>query len=80
MTLSTKRDGYTLRHLGNGQGPDAVWREMLVENCRTAVADQVQFRIDFSDWLQHLPTRDRKMVLQLARGERVSHVARAFHL
>ncbi len=29
-----KRGGYTLQHLGNGQGPDAVWREMLVENSR----------------------------------------------
>jgi hypothetical protein len=75
-----QKGGFAVAHLGSPQKQNEAWRESLIENCRTPVPDQVQFRIDFPAWLDGLAHRDRRLVVALARGERVGHVARAFHL
>jgi hypothetical protein len=51
---------------------------MLVDNRRTPVPDQAAFRIDFPSWLSTLSARDRRIVSDLAAGERTGDVARKF--
>lgn len=61
-----------------GTPADQRWKESLIDNARSPVADQVTFRIDFPEWLCKLSARDRRLALQLARGERTSDVACRF--
>ena len=42
------------------------------------VPEQACFRIDFADFLNGLPDRDRRMALALARGDTAGEVARRF--
>lgn len=72
------KGGYQLHHLGAPRDHRGGWREQLVENDRTPVADQVVFRIDFPMWLDSLSARDRRIVNELAVGERPGDVARRF--
>ena len=51
-----------LRHLGTPHEQCGGWREQLVDNSRTPVADQAAFRCDFPEWLRTLSARDRKIV------------------
>jgi len=75
-----QKGGFAVEQLSSPQKQNAAWRESLIENCRTPVLDQVQFRINFAAWLESLPRRERRMVVELARGERVGHLARAMHV
>ena len=72
--------GFEVGYLGTPFEQNTEWRESLVENRRTPVADQVQFRVDFGDWLQGLSRRDRRIAERLARGERAKDVAEKFGL
>jgi hypothetical protein len=56
------------------------WQEVIVEDDRTPVLDQVSFRIDFPIWLDTLPPRDRQIAQSLAEGESTTDVARRFGL
>jgi hypothetical protein len=57
---------------------EGCWREAIVEDYRTPVADQACFRLDFPAWLQILTPRDRDIARALAAGERTTDVARRF--
>jgi len=59
---------------------EGCWKEAVVEDYRTPVADQVCFRVDFPIWLKTLPRRDRKIAKALADGHRTTDVARRFGL
>lgn len=72
------KGGFQLKHLGAPRDHSGGWKEQLVENDRTPVADQVAFRLDFPAWLSGLSARDRRIVNALAMGERPSDVARRF--
>jgi len=52
------------------------WLEAVVEDRRTAVADQAAFRIDFPAWLCRLTIRNRRIAEALACGNSTSFVAR----
>jgi hypothetical protein len=54
----------------------AEWREAVVEDHRTPVADQVAFRIDFPGWLDSLTPRSRRVAQALALGNTTKDVAR----
>jgi hypothetical protein len=56
------------------------WREAVIEDHRTNVADQAAFRIDFPTWLATLAGRDRQMAEALAMGLAPSEVADRFGL
>ena len=73
-----RRGNYRLKHIGTPQGGSESWRERITENFRTPIPDQVQFRIDFPAWLSTLKSRDRRITLTLAEGERTSAVAKRF--
>ena len=73
------KGGHQLKHIGCPRDQrSGGWREQLVENSRTPVAEQAAFRIDFPDWLGTLSARDRRIVDDLAAGGRTGDVARKF--
>ena len=51
---------------------------MLHDNRRTAVPEQVQFRLDFPAWLATLSERDRRVIADMAQGEKTMHLARKY--
>jgi DNA-directed RNA polymerase specialized sigma24 family protein len=59
--------------------PDEL-AEALADNTRSAVPEQVAFRVDFPRWRAGLRRRDRKILDALARGERPTDVAQRFAL
>ena len=79
-TQAQMKYGFEVGYLGTPYEQNTEWREALVENRRTPVADQVQFRVDFGDWLKSLTRRDRRIAERLARGERACAVAERFGL
>lgn len=52
------------------------WREMLVEDRRTPIPDQVSFRVDFPAWLSRLSPHQRRVAEMFAAGDRLADVAR----
>ncbi len=71
------KGGHQLQHIGSPRDQrHGGWREQLVENSRTPVAEQAAFRIDFPSWLGTLSVRDHRIVDDLAAGERTGDVAR----
>jgi len=54
--------------------------EALTDNTQSAVPDQVQFRCDFPEWLGTHTERNRKIVVEMAQGERTKALARRFKL
>jgi hypothetical protein len=69
---------FRLQHLGSAHSHSDGWREQITDNMRTPIPDQVQFRCDFPAWLETLKSRDRRIALKLADGERTSTVAKLF--
>jgi hypothetical protein len=59
--------------------PDEL-AEALADNYRSAVPEQVAFRVDFPRWRASLRRRDRKILDALARGERTADAARRFRI
>ena len=72
------KHGHQLKHIGSPREQCGGWKEQLVDNSRTPVADQAAFSIDFPEWLATLSARDRRIVDDLAAGERTGDVARKF--
>lgn len=56
------------------------WLEAIVEDRTATPADVARVRLDFAAWLKTLPRRDRKVALELARGDRTGEVARKYDL
>jgi hypothetical protein len=59
---------------------DEGWIEIVVEDRNSTPADVVRVRLDFAAWLKSLPRRDRKVALDLARGNRTGEVAHKYDL
>jgi hypothetical protein len=71
------RRGYRLISLPAGTPePGTELSDALAENTRSSVPTQVQFRIDFFDWLRQLPARRRRIADRLLAGHRTQDVAR----
>lgn len=73
-----KRKHFRLERLDRFDPTEGCWKEAVVEDYRTPVADQACFRIDFLKWLESLPSRDRRIAEALADGHRTTDVARRF--
>jgi hypothetical protein len=54
--------------------------EALIENTVSPVPDQVAFRCDFPGWTKTRTCRDRRMIHEMARGERTKDLAHRFKL
>ena len=57
---------------------EGCWREAIVEDLRTPVADQACFRIDFPAWLRTLSSRERTMAQAMMRDEGTNDLSRKF--
>ena len=55
-----------------------AWAEVAVEDKTTGPAEIVAFRCDFSDWLDSLSRRDRRIAKSLAIGNHTGDVAKRF--
>ena len=75
-----KRKGIVVERLDRFDRSDGEWRECVLQDPRTPVFDQVQFRIDFPDWLSQLSRRDRRLAEWLALGNGTGQTARRFHI
>src|SRR5262245_54117027 len=69
-----QRHGFTVRPLGN------VFDEALRDNTVSLVPDQVIFRCDFPVWRRSGCERDRRLIDDLAVGERTCDAARKYGL
>jgi DNA-directed RNA polymerase specialized sigma24 family protein len=67
-----RRHGTTVLPLPEGDTFD----DALVENTRTPVWVQAQFRADFAAWFERLSARRRRVVTLLALGYRTAELAR----
>lgn len=61
-----------------GQRHLDAYEERLQDNTRTPVDEQAAFRLDFPAWLRTRTERDRRIIEEMAVGERTSHVATQF--
>lgn len=59
---------------------DKSWRDLVADDSRTPVPDQVSFRIDYPAWLARLSDRTRQIACALAHGDSTQTVARQFGL
>jgi hypothetical protein len=64
----------------HGQRRQDALEERLRDNTQTPVPEQVAFRIDFPDWLVTLTPRERRMVCEMANGERTLDLSKRFEL
>ncbi|OAI48215.1 hypothetical protein AYO44_07585 [Planctomycetaceae bacterium SCGC AG-212-F19] len=55
-------------------------QEALTDNTQSPVPDQVQFRCDFPNWLTAHTQRDRKIAVEMAKGEKTLALAQRFKL
>lgn len=74
------RKKVTVQRLDRYDPEEGCWQEVVVEDYRTPVPDQVAFRIDFRDWLDSFPRRERQIAETLAEGHSTTDVARRFGL
>jgi hypothetical protein len=64
----------------SGQRHLDAWEEMLKDNSQTPVPDQVQFRLDWADWLGTRSSRDRRLIGDMSQGERTNELADKFRM
>jgi hypothetical protein len=76
-----RRHGFTVGRLADFSTVDGgLFAEALADNTQTPPPDAAAFRIDWPRWLARRTHRDRRLIHELARGERTRDVARKFHL
>jgi hypothetical protein len=63
-----------------GQRQLDIYEERLQDNTRTPPDEQAAFRLDFPAWLTTRTERDRRIIADMAVGERTKHLARRFGL
>lgn len=71
---------FVVQRLDQFDQEEQSWAEAIVEDPHTPVFDQVWFRIDFPEWLQRLPPRNRQAAEALAVGNTTSEVAKQLDL
>jgi hypothetical protein len=64
----------------HGQALFDAFEERLRDNTTTPVIDQVQFRIDWPEWLKTLTGRERRIIRAMALNERTLDLSREFEL
>jgi transposase-like protein len=77
-TYGQQRRSLRLARLDRFDACEGAWQEVLVEDERTPIPDQVAFRCDFPLWLDRFSSRDREIAEALAEGCSTSEVARRF--
>ena len=75
-----RRKNFFVERLDRFDSETDEWLEVIVEDRRTPVPDQVAFRIDFPNWLTLLSKRNRRIAQTLALGNSTGQVAKRFKL
>ena len=73
-----QRKQFRVRRLDHFDRHEGQWKEAVVEDRRTPVADQAAFRVDFPRWLATHSPRNRRIAEALATGYSTGEVAREF--
>jgi len=74
------RKGVVVERLNRFDKTEEAWYEVVVEDKHAGPADTARVRLDFSDWLDSLKRRDRRIAEALAVGNRTADVARKFKI
>jgi hypothetical protein len=78
-TVCQRRRGFVAGNIDySGHAASKFIDEALCDNTRTSVVDQVQFRVDFPDWVSGLDDRRQRIVYALMEGRSTSEVANKF--
>ena len=80
VTAKLRHGVKVFRLPANGALPMNGWQEAVADNLRTSPDEQAAFRLDFPAWLQTRTDRDRRLIADLAVGERTGDVARKYGL
>ena len=72
--------GFVLESLDHFSKRRQEWKEVLVEDRHAGPAETAACRIDFSDWLQSLPRRSRRIAETLAAGETTKKAAKRYRV
>jgi hypothetical protein len=77
--VARSRRGFRLERLKE-RGPydEPEWQEALQDNLQTPVPDAAAFRIAFPEWLAAHGERDRRLIEEMAVGERGTRLARKY--
>jgi hypothetical protein len=75
-----RRNGRVVASLEQFDDRNGRWREILLEDRTAGPAETAAVRVDFSEWLETLSARDRRLAETLAMGERTGRVARVFRI
>jgi hypothetical protein len=79
--VARRRRGFRVeRLLEHGRYDEPGWQEALKDNTQTPVPDAAAFRIDFPEWLEAHGERDRRLIEDMAVGERGTRLARKYGL
>lgn len=77
-SYAQQKRGFSVGRLDRFDRNEADWMEVLVEDHRTPVPDQVAFRIDFPAWLESQPPQKRRIAEALAVGHTTGEVAQRY--
>ncbi len=72
--------GFKVERLDHFDETEDAWQEVLVEDRHADAAAIVETKLDFSDWLDSLNRRDRRVAEFLARGETTRAAAKKFKI
>ncbi len=72
--------GFRVERLDHYDEDEQAWSAVLVEDRHAGPAEIVRTKIDFSDWLDSLKRRERRIAESLAEGNRTRDVARRFRI
>jgi hypothetical protein len=79
-SYAQSRRRFSVDRLDHYDGEVDGWRELVVEDRRAGPAEIARTRLDFSDWLKTLTTKQRRIANALAVGETTKDVANRFGL
>lgn len=75
-----KTKGFRVESLVRYDQRKQEWKEILVEDRHAGPAATAASRIDFSDWLETLPRRQRRIAETLAAGETTKKAAKRYRV
>ena len=75
-----KRKGFHVERIDHYEPQEQEWTQTVIEDRTAGPAEIARTRIDFSDWLDSLKRRDRKVAEFLAKGETTKTAAKRFRV
>ncbi len=77
-TYAQRHKGFYVERIDHYDPQEQEWTQTVVEDRTAGPADIARTRIDFSDWLDSLKRRDRRVAEFLAKGETTKSAATRF--